>query len=178
MSSFNTDIVPDRTSIPGGNSRSKSSNRYMAPETLRPTKDGRQKLSKRVDVWSLGVVLFEMLHQGKTPFDQYRARGNIGAALAIASEPVHQVVMKFQRARVWGLERDLVRRHAATRGVQPARADLVLGLVRMELLFRLCECCLSFEALNRVDASDLRQWVESVLAQVTFFPPIYSKIFT
>lgn len=42
--------------------------KYMAPETFQPSEDGFQRLSKRVDVWSLGVILFQMFHGGRTPY--------------------------------------------------------------------------------------------------------------
>ena len=67
---------------------------YMAPETLQPSLTGRQQLSKRVDVWSLGVMLFQMLHEGKTPFDLYN--GNICVALAIANEEVCRGMLKLR----------------------------------------------------------------------------------
>ena len=62
--------------------------RYMAPETLKPSKDGRHHFSKAVDVWSLGVILFQMLHGGRTPFDCYLQGNQVGAAVAIASKDV------------------------------------------------------------------------------------------
>ena len=35
---------------------------YMAPETLRPTElDGTKRVSPDVDVWALGIILFQML---------------------------------------------------------------------------------------------------------------------
>ena len=44
---------------------------FMAPETVKPTPDGSQKLSHAVDIWALGVMLFQFLHEGKAPLDGY-----------------------------------------------------------------------------------------------------------
>ena len=56
---------------------------YSAPETLRINEDDRQKLSKRADIWSLGVMLFEMLHNGRTLFERYKKRGRMHLGMAI-----------------------------------------------------------------------------------------------
>ena len=81
--------------------------RYMAPETVQPTMDCRRQLSKRVDIWALGMMLFQMLHNGRTPFDRFFTKGHIEAAVAIASKVVHTEVIKFDRAGLWAAERSL-----------------------------------------------------------------------
>ena len=62
--------------------------KYMAPETVQPTTAVglRRKLSKRVDIWALGMMLFQMLHDGRTPFDRFFKKGDIEAAVAIATK--------------------------------------------------------------------------------------------
>ena len=85
--------------------------KYMAPETFRPSADGLQRVCKRVDIWALGIMLFQMLHCGGTPYDRFCARNNvIRAAVAIQSDFIHAQVMKFDRRRVWVLERERVKR--------------------------------------------------------------------
>ena len=150
--------------------------KYMAPETFRPSTDGLQRLSKRVDVWALGVMLFQMLHSGKTPFDRYCTKdNNIGAAVAIASEFIHKEVMKFERQRVWDAERKTLQLHDLeknTDGDAPVTTtdilcqrpvETALSLLSTEFLFRMCEKCLTFEAADRAEAGDLKRWVEHVL---------------
>lgn len=40
------------------------------------------------------------------------------------------------------------------------QTQLVASWLRVEFFFRLCECCLSFRADERVEASELRRWLE------------------
>lgn len=54
---------------------------YMAPEQAR----GRKKIDHRADLWSLGVVLYQLL-AGRTPFHDIRALGEL--IIAICGEPV------------------------------------------------------------------------------------------
>ena len=82
--------------------------RYMPPETFQPTEQGPRHVSKRVDVWALGMMLYQMLHMGRTPYDKYLVRGNIEAAIAIASPKIFKEVMQFNRRDVWTGERVLL----------------------------------------------------------------------
>ena len=79
---------------------------YSAPETLKITDDGRQKLSKRVDVWSLGVMLFEMLHQGRTVFERYKRNGQMCLGIAIVTKGAHEQLMKFDFDKFWQAEKN------------------------------------------------------------------------
>ena len=147
---------------------------YMAPETLRPTKlDGTKKVSKLVDIWALGVILFQMLHENRTPFRDYHlADGYIGVAVAASNKETHREVMVFERAQVWAVERKKVllqvsRKMAAESGGtgNGARKNEVFARALLQVwmqtqfLFRMCELCLAFEAADRTVAEDLVRWI-------------------
>ena len=81
---------------------------FMAPEAVRQTVDGNRKVSKRVDVWALGVMLYQMLHAGQTPFGHFLVKGGAPEALlAVASETVNREAMDFdgRSGTVWVKER-------------------------------------------------------------------------
>ena len=148
--------------------------KYMAPEAFEASEDGVQRLSKRVDIWALGVMLFQMLHRGRTPFDSYCWPGKpIRAAVAIASKDVHAKVMIFDRQGVWATEKKSLQRNdphalgsAGSEGDTAAsvcQSSTVMSLLSTEFLFRVCENCLAFEASDRVLAGDLKMWVEHLL---------------
>ena len=141
--------------------------KYMAPETVQPTTDGRRKLSKSVDIWALGMILFQMLHAGRTPYDRFFRKGDIEAAVAIASEVVYTDVMRLERAKVWAAERQkLDQRFEAENSASKEKTCLLLSAsmvrlwLRIEVFFRICERCLAFEASDRAEAVALRRWVQ------------------
>merc|ERR1712159_125106 len=58
---------------------------YMAPEAIhQPTEDGTKRLSKDVDIWSMGILLYQLLHNGHTPWDKFRKLGTVSLGMAIA----------------------------------------------------------------------------------------------
>ena len=82
--------------------------KYMSPEQLRET-----AVDERTDIWSLGIVLYEML-TGTTPFDA-RAR-NDSIASILASQPAmlkfpDGVPIEFQQIVKKALEKDRARRY-------------------------------------------------------------------
>ena len=88
---------------------------YMAPETIyQPTEDGRKKMGGQVDVWALGIILYQLLHAGATPWDQHRRLGRVGVGVTIAN-PQH--VLKFDRAAAWAQQTKLF--HQAVLGGAP-----------------------------------------------------------
>lgn len=79
---------------------------YMAPETIRPvsldpiTGAPTKKVSFATDIWALGVILFQMLHECRTPFSAfYRTDGHIGVAVAASDRKVVEKVVCFGRGR-------------------------------------------------------------------------------
>ena len=143
--------------------------KYMAPEAFQASEDAVQRLTKRVDIWALGIILFQMLHGGRTPFDRYCSPGNnIRAAVAIASPDIHAKVMKFERQSVWATERKSLQRDFRPPGSTDPAANVcqsvtAKSLLSTEFLFRMCENCLAFEAPDRVLAGDLKAWVGHLL---------------
>lgn len=148
--------------------------KYMAPETFRPTTDGLQRLGKAVDVWGLGVMLFQMLHAGNTPFDRYCGNNNIRAAVAIASEHIHHEVMEFDRSAVWAAECQRLQAESSQQHItegsssssslaSPMTTPFYISVLATEFLFRMCERCLAFDHSDRVVVEDLVYWVECLL---------------
>ncbi|HYV09308.1 MAG TPA: protein kinase [Pyrinomonadaceae bacterium] len=82
--------------------------KYMSPEQLR-----EESVDERTDIWSLGIVLYEML-TGSTPFEA-RSR-NDSIALILASEPVQldfsdAVPPKLREIITKALEKDCEKRY-------------------------------------------------------------------
>ena len=84
-----TEIIPDQNplSVVSTNVRTESGMlmgtvKYMSPEQLRET-----KVDERADIWSLGIVLFEML-TGVTPFEARTSNDTVAAILAPQQTPL------------------------------------------------------------------------------------------
>ena len=138
---------------------------YSAPETLRINEDDKQKVSKSVDIWSLGVMLFEMLHNGRTPFERYKKRGRMHLGMAIITKSVHPKVMQFEQDEFWDKQQQaLERRHLEDFShLQRQLEDVVNAWIQTNTLFRICKRCLIFDASERVEqAADLRRLMGSV----------------
>lgn len=204
----------------------------------------------RVDVWALGVMLYQLLHGGQTPVGHYAERGGAPEVLlALASETVNREAMDFDAREMWtaertrllrgsegggmetrdqqrrdlpgsattagpscnnnggGIFRDQQQRDLPTTGptttsvgscnnngifqqrdqrdlstttgstttgstttvetrdgllITPVETvhALVASWVGSEFLVRLCKRCLAFDVQNRIDASDLRIWID------------------
>ena len=72
--------------------------RYMAPEMVQNSRsDGNLHITKAVDIWSLGVVLHQLLHSGRTPHTHMESRGKLRLLLAIADEGAARVKRECPR---------------------------------------------------------------------------------
>ena len=143
---------------------------FMAPEAVRQTVSGSRKVSKRVDIWALGVMLYQMLHKGATPVGHYMTKGGPPEALlAVASETVNREAMDFDASEIWQAERARLLRMSATDSLeeQATTADMVHALVvswvGSEFFVRVCKQCLVFDADNRVGGDDLRGQIDRAI---------------
>ena len=143
---------------------------FMAPEAVRQTVSGSRKVSKRVDIWALGVMMYQMLHKGATPVGHYMTKGGPPEALlAVASETVNREAMDFDASEIWQAERARLLRMSATDSLeeQATTADMVHALVvswvGSEFFVRVCKQCLVFDADNRVDGDDLRGQIDRAI---------------
>lgn len=80
---------------------------YMAPESLhQPSDNGKKILCKSVDVWAVGIMLFQILHAGTTPWDAYFALGDVRLALVIADSRSR---IKFDDVGCWERQCELLK---------------------------------------------------------------------
>ena len=87
---------------------------YMAPETIyQPTEDGRKKFGAMADVWALGIILYQLLHQGATPWDRFRFLGRVSVGVAIAN-PEH--VIKYEQVAAAKQQQELLMWEVTTTG--------------------------------------------------------------
>ena len=163
---------------------------YSAPETLRINEDDRQKLCFRADIWSLGVMLFEMLHNGKTLFERYKKRGRMHLGMAIITPCVYDCVMAFGGGEFWGKERErleggtfaLSGEGEAAGGEKPTTLGekMLHSWLQVSMLFRMCKLCLAHDAADRAEAADLVRWMECMnsnrLADVAGGPSLVLRV--
>lgn len=63
---------------------------YTAPEVV----DAFSSLSQNMDIYSVGLVLYQIYNDGKLPFDRKRARGEQLAAPVFADDEMAQIILK------------------------------------------------------------------------------------
>ena len=92
--------------------------KYMSPEQLR-----EDTVDERTDIWSLGIVLYEML-TGSTPFEARSRNDSIAAILASEPTPLvfpDEVPLELRQIITKALEKECEKRYQT---VQKLRADL------------------------------------------------------
>ena len=95
--------------------------RYMAPEVVHNScSDGKLRINRAVDIWSVGVILHQLLHCGVAPHSHVERRGNkFRLLLAIADR---------HSARVRAVCPRLVARQAVNVEIAQQRHDVLLSL--------------------------------------------------
>lgn len=102
---------------------------YIAPEQV-----GGEKLDARADIYSLGVVFFELL-TGKLPFESDTAQGYLRQHLAFPAPTLAET----REDRVWPaeLEQLIERMLAKPREDRPQSCNEILGILRAGVLDKL-----------------------------------------
>jgi hypothetical protein len=96
---------------------------YMSPEQMRSSRD----IDGRTDIWSLGVILYELLADGRSPFDASTLPAICAHVLDSPPPPLrkirHDVPRGLERVVLRCLEKDPDRRYQTA-------ADLAFALAR------------------------------------------------
>jgi len=120
-----TEILPEQRQVDETDTKVRTEPRtlmgtvkYMSPEQLREA-----SVDERTDIWSLGVVLYEML-TGTTPFEAKSRNDSI--AVILGSQPVEmkftaEILIQFQEIVKKALEKDRAKRYQT---VSKLTADL------------------------------------------------------
>jgi eukaryotic-like serine/threonine-protein kinase len=102
--------------------------RYMSPEQARG-----KLVDGRTDVWSLGVVLYEMM-TGKNPFDGETVSDSLAAVIHVEPEPIENFIENAPADLRWIIHR-MLRKKAADRYQKINDVALDLADVRRNLEF-------------------------------------------
>ena len=101
--------------------------RYMAPEMVHNSRsDGRLRFGKAADIWSIGIILHQILHAGRGPHAHIERRGNkYRLFLAIADERSARIKTSCPQLLIHPQEQDHDEDHVR---LAQARHDVLLGL--------------------------------------------------
>lgn len=118
---------------------------YMAPEMVHTRRlDGHLRVSLAVDVWAMGVILHQLLHDSKTPHEHLLRRGRVRLFLGIADEKSAKVL---QTSRCLLTPEDNV----------PPQQKEQRTAEQHDFLISLQNACLRHNAKDRPDADELLQ---------------------
>ena len=111
--------------------------RYMAPEVVHDCRSNSKLwVGKAADIWSIGVILHQMSHQGLTPHSHVECRGNkLRLLLAIADEKSARVKSSCPRLLLTSQPSTPVNENAAARLLASARHATLITLQSLCLQF-------------------------------------------
>ena len=153
--------------------------RYMSPEIVHNSQaEGNLHITKAVDIWSLGVILHEMLHGGRTPHTHREGRGNVCLLLAIADEGTARVKRECPRLlpsepfleensahrtprTCWAVEAGPARSRSTCTFAKHVRDEIVLQRRRHDVLLGLQIACLQHAAEKRPTVDQLAALLET-----------------
>ena len=71
--------------------------KYMAPEMVHSLNtDGRLRFGLGIDIWALGIILHQLLHDGKTPYHHLVKKGRLRLFVGIADKRSARVLQVIQ----------------------------------------------------------------------------------
>jgi len=127
---------------------------YMSPEQALG-----KPLDQRTDLWSLGVVLYEML-TGRLPFQGDTMPGMLMAVVNSAPAPMEDMPVEVQEIVYHALAKDPARRYQTAAEMLADLEKLETGVDRAHT--------------RTLARSELKQYVESA-AQSAFLPPVAAR---
>jgi eukaryotic-like serine/threonine-protein kinase len=131
--------------------------RYMSPEQARG-----KDTDERTDVWSLGVVLYEML-TGKNPFDGETVSDSLAALIHIEPPPLTEAPEELQRILRKALRKKATERYQSIKDLALDLKDLRADLERDSVENRLSHLTKSIK-LNRQDTSENKTLIHHTLS--------------
>ncbi|HEY0428331.1 MAG TPA: protein kinase [Pyrinomonadaceae bacterium] len=131
--------------------------RYMSPEQARG-----KDTDERTDVWSLGVVLYEML-SGENPFDGETVSDSLAALIHVEPMPLADVPEELQRILRKALKKKATERYQSIKDFALDLKDLRSELERDSAENRLSHLTKSIN-LNRQDTSENKTLIHRTLS--------------
>ena len=130
--------------------------RYMAPEVVHDCRsDCKLCIGKAADIWSIGVVLHQMLHLGLTPHSHVeRLKHKLRLMLAIADPKSARVQSSCPRLLISTSSRDGLQQNVS-RDSDTAEDNMRLASARHTTLMGLQSACLQYRADRRATTDHL-----------------------